>query len=93
MVLQLEDCCDMVTNLYPQYDFLFLVDHSSGHDKQREDGLNVSRMTRNFGGAQRKMRDTQIKQEKGYLGPFQEYSTLVISNHLFLNQQMTDRSG
>jgi len=70
MVLQLEDCCDVVTSLYPQYDFLFLVDHSSGHDKQREDGLNVSRMTRNFGGAQRKMRDTQIKQEKGYLGPF-----------------------
>jgi hypothetical protein len=70
MVLQVEDCCDVVTNLYPQYDFLFLVDHSSGHDKQREDGLNVSRMTRNFGGAQRKMRDTQIKQEKGYLGPF-----------------------
>jgi hypothetical protein len=70
MVLQVEDCCDVVTNLYPQHDFLFLVDHSSGHNKQREDGLNVSRMTRNFGGAQRKMRDTQIKQEKGYLGPF-----------------------
>jgi len=29
MVLQVEDCCDVITNLYPQYDFLFLVDHSS----------------------------------------------------------------
>ena len=47
-----------------------MVDHSSGHDKQREDGLNVTRMTRNFGGAQRKLRDTLIKQEKGYLGPY-----------------------
>jgi hypothetical protein len=42
MVLQVEDFCDAITNLYPQYDFLFLVDHSSGHDKQREDGLNVT---------------------------------------------------
>jgi hypothetical protein len=62
MVLQVEDFCDAITNLYPQYDFLFLVDHSSGHDKQREDGLNVTRMTRNFGGTQRKVRNTLIKQ-------------------------------
>jgi hypothetical protein len=47
-----------------------LVDHSSGHDRQREDGLNVTRITKNFGGAQRKLRDTLtlIKQEMGYLG-------------------------
>jgi hypothetical protein len=70
MVLQVEDCCDVKTNLYPQYDFLFLVDHSSGHDKQRKDGLNMTRMTRNFGGTQRKLRDTLIKQEKGYLDPY-----------------------
>jgi hypothetical protein len=72
MVLQVEDCCDVITNLYPQYDFLFLVDHSSGHDKQSEDGLNMTRMTRNFGGAQKKLRDTLIKQVKGLFRPLCE---------------------
>jgi len=70
MVLQLEDCVDVLQYLYPQYDYIFLFDHSSGHDKQREDGLNVKKMTKNFGGTQRKMRDTVIKQEKGYLGTY-----------------------
>jgi hypothetical protein len=41
MVLQLEDCVGVIMHLYPEYDYLFLYDHSSGHDKQREDGLNV----------------------------------------------------
>ena len=35
MVLQLEDCVDVLKCLYPQYDFLLLFDHSCGHDKQR----------------------------------------------------------
>jgi hypothetical protein len=70
MVLQLEDCVDVLKHLYPQYDFLFLFDHSSGHDKQRDDGLNAKKMTKSFGGNQRKMRDTTIKKEQGYLGPY-----------------------
>jgi hypothetical protein len=41
MVLQLEDCIDVLKVLYPQFDFLFLFDHSCGHDRQKEDGLNV----------------------------------------------------
>ncbi len=70
MVMQLEDCADVLQHLYPRFDYLFLFDHSSGHDKQREDGLNVKKMTKSFGGNQRKMRETVRKQEKGYLGPF-----------------------
>ena len=70
MVLQLEDCTDVVTTLYPDFDFLFLFDHSCGHDKQREDGLNAHNMIKGFGGKQRKMRHTIIKQEEGYLGPY-----------------------
>jgi hypothetical protein len=57
MVLQLEDCVDVLQHIYPQYSYLFLFDHSSSHDKQREDGLNVKKMTKSFGGTQRKMRD------------------------------------
>jgi hypothetical protein len=64
MVLQLEDCVDVLKHLYPEYDYLFLFDHSSGHDKQREDGLNVKMMTKSFDGTQRKMRNTLIKREK-----------------------------
>ena len=41
MVLQLEDCVDCLQVIAPQFDYLFLFDHSCGHDKQREDGLNV----------------------------------------------------
>jgi hypothetical protein len=42
-VLQLEDCLDVIMHLHPVYDYLFLFDHSSGHDEQREDGLNVKK--------------------------------------------------
>jgi len=50
--LQLEDCGDVLKVLYPQFDFLFLFDHSCRHNCQKEDGLNVERMTKSYGGAQ-----------------------------------------
>jgi hypothetical protein len=70
MVLQLEDCVDCLQVLAPQFDYLFLFDHSCGHDKQREDGLNVENMTKSFGGKQAHLHDTLIKECDGYLGPF-----------------------
>ena len=70
MVLQLEDCVDVVKVLYPQIEFLFLFDHSCGHDKQREDGLNVNSMSESYGGKQRKMRNTKILTHEGYLGEY-----------------------
>ena len=51
--------------LYAQYDYF---DHSCGHVKQREDGLNIESMSKSFGGQQAKMRPMTIKQENGYLG-------------------------
>ena len=71
MVIQFEDCVDCLTVLYPQYDYVFLFDHSCGHDKQREDGLNVQKMGKSYGGKQPAMRDTVISKKDGYLGPFQ----------------------
>jgi hypothetical protein len=44
MVLQMEDCLDVMRVLYPEYKVLLLFDHSCGHDWQREDGLNVDNM-------------------------------------------------
>ena len=78
MVIQLEDCVDVLKHLYPQYDFLFLFDHSSGHDKQRDDGLNVKKMTKLFGGSQRKMRETEIKKANGYLGTYHHNDMLKV---------------
>jgi len=71
MVLQLEDCCDVLNSLYPQYDFLLLFDHSCGHDKQRADGLNMENMSKSYGGKQAKMHTTIIKHEHGYLGKYE----------------------
>ena len=34
MVLQIEDCVDVLNIKYSQYDFLFLFDHSCGHNRQ-----------------------------------------------------------
>jgi hypothetical protein len=46
MVLQLEDCIDVLQCLYPQYDVLFKFDHSCGHNRQCKDGLNVEKIWR-----------------------------------------------
>ncbi len=59
MVLQLEDCVDVVKLLLPQYDCLFLFKHSSGCDKQRIAGLNTENMLKVYGGKQSKLRDAK----------------------------------
>ncbi len=70
MVLQLEDCVDCIKVLYPEHNFICMLDHSHGHDRQREDGLNVENMNKSYGGNKSKMQGTYIPQEKGYLGPY-----------------------
>ena len=52
MVLQMEDCIDVLDVVHGTntYEYQFLFDHSSGHDKKRPDGLSVTRMTKYFGG-------------------------------------------
>ena len=48
LVIQLEDCMDILTVLYPtdKYEIQTLADNSSGHDRQREDGLKVNGMNK-----------------------------------------------
>jgi hypothetical protein len=38
MIIPFEDCIDVVKTLHPEFDFVFLFDHSCGHDIQRPDG-------------------------------------------------------
>ena len=89
MVIQFEDCVDCMKVLYPHYDFVFMFDHSCGHDKKRPDGLNVNGMTKGYGGKQAKMKKSLMVQEEGYLGEFyrevnllkvNEYQSMVFSS-------------
>ena len=68
MVIQLEDCVDIMKVLHPNSKFVFLFDHSCGHDWQREDGLNPRRVSKYFGGAQPIMRPSTISHKEGFLG-------------------------
>jgi hypothetical protein len=45
---------------FPQFDCLFLFDHSNGHDWLQPDGLSLSKICKNFGGKQPKMRNSKI---------------------------------
>jgi hypothetical protein len=69
MALQFEDCVDCVQALYPNYDSVWMFDHSCGHDRGREDGLVVGNMSTLWGGKQGRIRATEIKEVYGYLGP------------------------
>ena len=60
MVLQFEDAVDVLKVMLPEYDFIFLFDHSAGHAKQRLDGLNQHRMNKAFGGKAVPMQDTRL---------------------------------
>jgi hypothetical protein len=39
-IMQFEDCVDVVKTLRPEFVFMFLFDHSCGHDRQQPDGLH-----------------------------------------------------
>ena len=61
--MQFEDCIDCVKALFPNYDTVFLFDHSCGNDRKRPDGLNVNDMSKGYGGKQAKMRKSLIKKK------------------------------
>lgn len=56
--------------MYPQFDYVFLFDHSCGHDKQRDDGLNVDNMAKGYGGKQSRLCNTNILAKSGFIGDF-----------------------
>ena len=74
MVIQLEDCADVMKAIFPDHHFIFLVDHLSGHDKKRKDGLTTVGMTKSFGGSQPLMRERELKPE--LFGPFENVGVL-----------------
>lgn len=65
---QCVDIMDCFEVLYPDWQLVMEVDHSSGHAKYREDGLHVANMNVKWGGTKGgKMRNTTVSAE--CLGP------------------------
>ena len=62
MVIQIEDCLDVFCTLHPEYDIQFELDHSSGHNMERPDGLSTTSGVINMGWGekQRKMGSTVL---------------------------------
>ena len=50
MVIQIENCIDCLSHLYPQFDYEFELDHSSGHNSERPDGLSTTAINLGWGG-------------------------------------------
>jgi hypothetical protein len=61
-VLQLEYCTNVFKALYPQFDIVYELDHSSGQDKEKADGLTTAPLMLGWehGGKQRSMRASQL---------------------------------
>jgi hypothetical protein len=73
MSLQTEDITDCLQALFPDHDFVFIFDQSSGHAHKRKNGLSTVGINASWGGKQREMRQTTITE--GCLGP---YTSLVV---------------
>ena len=69
MVLQMEDCIDCLSVLYPSFDIVLLFDHSNGHDRMQPDGLSVSKIGIKYGGKQPHMRNSKLT-DPHLFGPY-----------------------
>lgn len=69
MVLQFEDCVDVIAVLFLDYHLLANFDRSCGHDRQRPDGLSIPKLSKYYGGSQPKMRESFLETDD-HLGPF-----------------------
>ena len=92
MSVQMEGVVDCLRILYPEYDVVFLFDHSQGHARKRNGALNAIQMLRAYGGAQAIVRGTTILDADGFLGPQLVLSTLAMINPSFSSLVTTDHS-
>ena len=78
MILQLEDCINCLKTIHGEkYDFLFLFDHSNGHDHVATDALNANLIRKNFAGKQPKMKPS-LMEDSSYLGPHHHNQKLKV---------------
>ena len=62
MVIKLDDCNIIHKYPHPGVDFIIILYHSYGHDRGREDELNLAKTNIRYGGAQREMHPKNINQ-------------------------------
>lgn len=71
MAVQFEDVVDCCKALYGDaIDFLFLFDHSCGHDRRPPGALDAKAMNASYGGNQPVFNPSKIEAHEGYLGNF-----------------------
>ena len=81
MVLQLEDIMDVLHYFFEdKYQFVFLFDHSNGHDRLQPNGLSCTKIRKNWGGKQPIMRDTALTRHE--IGPFNEKCMNLAPGHM-----------
>ena len=66
MALQNEDAFDILSQVYPDYDFCFIMDQSSGCGKMAEDALISGHMCVYWGGKQNKLHATTVPEVGHY---------------------------
>ena len=62
MVLKIEDCTDILKDIHPSFDFMFLYDHLCGYNRIIEDRLNVMNTNSEYGGEQKEIHPIYINQ-------------------------------
>ena len=82
MILQLEECTKILKYLHLNIDLIFLFDNIFRHDRGIEYRLNVTNTNNGYGGAQRGMHRTNIKQEVDYLDPHERIIEVRDINHM-----------
>ena len=64
----MENFKDILSHIYPNYDFIFLFDHSNGHNCLQPNGPSVNCMSIRHGGKQPVMRKSNMNTQ--LLGPY-----------------------
>ena len=80
MVDQIEDCVDVLKHTHPQFDVMFLLDHSNGHDRLQPDGLSLSKINIRHAGKQPKMRPSKLTSQE--FGPFHTPNSKLQPGHI-----------
>ena len=90
MIMQVEDCIDCLKVINEdKYQYLFLFDHSNGHDRAAPDALKAELIRKNYGGKQPQMRHSIIDNET-YLGPYNHTNKLKVGQIQHMNFTQTD---
>jgi hypothetical protein len=91
MVLQIENCIDVLKNLWLQLDYVFLFDHSCGHDRRRPGGRTTKSLNKGFGGTQTNMKELKIEADnEDTIGPHATKLTLKLGDIQSMQFSSTD---